>query len=133
MTEIATKIIPNKRITKIDVDKAIQLRLKGYSDQAIANVFDCNRVSVYERLKGLVPHVTSLQAYKNNKADVFDAHALQILSTLTVDDIMEDKPRARIQSVKDLNEMARLERSQSTAIVETRSLNLNADVSNLFK
>ena len=109
------------------------MRLKGLTYQVIGDHFNCSKSAVQQRLKDLLPTVNDLSGYKNNKANIFDAHSLQILSTLTVAQIKKESPRARIQSVKDLNEMARLERSQSTAIVETRSLNISADVSNLFK
>ena len=51
--------IPKERkggtVEKIDVQKAIELRLKGVSYQDIANHFNCSKTAVILRLKPYVP------------------------------------------------------------------------------
>jgi len=118
---------------KIDLDKALQLRLKGNTYRDIAKVFNCSHAAVYERLQGLVPESIDLRAYQNNKANLLDSKAYEILLSLTKDGLEKETYHYKVKSLKELNEMARLERNEATQIVESRSFQVHASASKLFK
>jgi len=124
---------PNGNKQKIDLDKAIELRLKGNTYRDIAKVFNCSHVTVYDRLQGLLPDSTDLQAYQNNKANLLDSKAYEILLSLTKEDLQKETYHYKVKSLKELNEMARLERHEVTTIQEVRSFHVHTKASSLFK
>ena len=100
---------------KIDVDKAIQLRCKGLSYADIAKHFDVTGESVRERIGGLVNTDFDLEAFKKNRADILSGKQLELLKSLTEDDIKKASPYQKVGMFSLLYDKERLERGESTS------------------
>lgn len=103
---------------KIDLQKALELRLKGVSFQDIANHFKCSKQAVQLRLK---PYVAKqdidTETYKKNRADIFANKQAAVLAALTDGDlkkIVDKSPMAAVTLFNSLFNNERLERGQST-------------------
>ena len=103
---------------KIDVDKAIELRLKGLTYQDIANYFGCAKQSVWQRLQPFIPKTEGLKAFKQHKADLLAAKQAELLFSLTPEAIKDTTPYQRVGMFGILYDKERLERGQATEIVE---------------
>ena len=106
-----TKVAP-----KIDVGKALELRLKGLSYRDIAVFFGCSHTSVAERLK---PYVNGddvdLETFKKNRADILTMKQAQVLGSMTKEDIEKASARDKAIVFGTLYDKERLERGLSTS------------------
>ena len=118
---------------KIDQNKAIDLRAKGLSYQAIADVFDCTKPAVWQLIHDKIPNNGDVQKYKDNKANILSMVGAEILSTLTMDDLKKESYHYRLRSYEIVDRIERLERGEATNIIETRSFHVHASASKLFK
>lgn len=75
--------LPIRYNTKIDLQKAIEYRLKGLSYQEIANFFNCSKSAVYQKLSPYLPDQLDLKAYKKNRADIIAGKQWEVLKCLT--------------------------------------------------
>lgn len=100
---------------KIDLQKAIELRLKGLSYEDIGKHFKASKQAVQERL---APYVggqdVDLGEFKKNRADLLAWKQAQTLAALTTEDIEKANPRDKAIIFGTLYDKERLERGQST-------------------
>lgn len=106
----------NKPAPKIDVAKALELRLKGLSYRDIAVFFNCSHSSVAERLK---PYVQGddidLETFKKNRADILTMKQGQVLAALNTEDIQKASGRDKAIIFGTLYDKERLERGLTTS------------------
>ncbi len=103
------------RKQKIDVQKALQLRLKGVSYEDIGKQFGVSRAAVYQRLKPVIPeNNVDLETFKQNRADLLAAKQKIILESMTQEQIDKIPPGSRPTAFGILYDKERLERGQST-------------------
>ena len=101
----------------VDLERAINLRLKGLTYLEIAQIFGVTQTTVHERLQGYIPEDSNLSAFKLNRADIMAAKQEQILKSLSQDDIQKASAYQRVGMYGILYDKERLERGQSTANV----------------
>ena len=107
---------------KIDIAKALTLRLtKNMTYEQIGATFGVSKQSTYTALKKflkLIDNPQLIKTYRNHKPELFEAAEMELLTDL----MDEDKRKAATlnntaYALKNVNEMLRLERGQSTANV----------------
>ena len=110
-------ILPKRANAKIDLNKAIDLRIKGLTYQEIADHFGACRQSVQERLAPYVDTVEGIDigAFKDRRADILAAKQQVVLSALNPDKIKEASARDQVIIFGTLYDKERLERGQSTS------------------
>lgn len=109
-----------KPVPKIDVAKAIELRLKGLSYRDIAVFFKCSHSSVAERLKPYIQgDEIDLEAYKTHRADLMTLKQAQVMGALTIEDIEKASAKDKALVYGIFYDKERLERGQSTSNVAT--------------
>ena len=123
----AEEILPAVTAKKIDVSKALELRLKGMTYRDIAKYFGCKHQSVWGQLQGLVPENVDLAAYKQHRADILAGKQGEIIKSLTVDDIKKATAYQRVGMFSLLYDKERLERGESTQNIH----NLNETASKI--
>lgn len=118
-----TKLPPNKSAhNRIDLDRAIKLRLKGCTYQEIADTFGCNKVSVWERLKKVLPEDTiDIDLYKKHRADIFASDQLRYRNFLT-DEKLAKAPAQTLGWLSAVSyDKERLERGLATENISIRT------------
>jgi predicted DNA-binding protein YlxM (UPF0122 family) len=116
-------VITHPSQQKIDVSKALKLRLQGQTFEQIASVFDCTASAVHQALKkfeaflkGIEPG--QLTAYSENRAELFNqVEAHLTASLLDADALAKASLNNRAYAFKQIHEARRLESGQSTANV----------------
>lgn len=109
-----------KAVPKIDVKKAIELRLKGLSYRDIGFFFKCSHSAVAERLKPYIQNdEIDLEAFKSNRADLMAMKQAQVLGALTIEDVEKASAKDKALVYGILYDKERLERGQSTSNVAT--------------
>lgn len=104
---------------KIDVQKALELRLKGLSYEDIGKHFGVSKMAVCKRLKDRLPDKrVDLEAFKRNRADLLASKQKLILDSMTQEQIEKIPPQSRPTAFGILYDKERLERGQSTQNVE---------------
>jgi len=97
------------------------LRLKGNSYNEIAAMFGVSTATVQGHLKPLLPileHPEALQGFQSNRADVYDGIQLQLAGNLLDKDKVRKATLGNVAyAMRQLNDMARLDRDQSTVNV----------------
>ena len=102
---------------KIDVDKAIQLRCKGLSYAEIAVHFNVTGEAVRDRIGGLINTEFDLEAFKKNRADILSGKQLELIKSLTEEDVKKASPYQKVGMFALLYDKERLERGESTSNV----------------
>lgn len=110
-------LLPKRANAKIDLNKAIDLRIKGLTYQEIADHFGSCRQSVQERLAPYVDTVEGIDigSFKDRRADILAAKQQVVLSALNPDKIKEASARDQVIIFGTLYDKERLERGQSTS------------------
>jgi len=108
---------PDINRSKIDLEKAIDYRLKGLTYQDIADIFGCAKQSVHERLQKVIPNVEDVAAYDKHKAKVLSAKELLILNNLTIDSIKKAPLAAQATAYGILFDKRQLHEGKATANV----------------
>ena len=103
-----------KREGKINLVKAIELRSKGLSLVDIGNHFHCSKQAVSELLKKHIPYIDVVDEIRKSRASILTAKGIELLLSLTVDDIKSMPPGSRATTFGILYDKERLERDQST-------------------
>ena len=107
---------------KIDLDYAIQLRLKGLSYEEIAKIFNVSKQAVHNRLTGYISENIEIQAFSKHKADILAGKQAEILRSLTEEDIKKASAYQRVGMFGILYQNERLERGLSTQNIDTKSI-----------
>lgn len=108
---------------EIDVAKALTLRLtRGLTYQEIGDKFGVSKQAAHQALSKftkLIDNPQLVKSYKNNKADMLEALELELVIDLADKDKRDKASLNNIAyAVKNINEMIRLERGQSTQNVD---------------
>ena len=113
-----TQILHSRNERRIDLEKAIEMRLKGVSLEDIGKLFGVTKQAVHHKLK---PYVDTddinVEIWKKRKADILAGKQAAVLSLLTQDDIKKASPKDKVVMFGILNDKERLERGQSTSNV----------------
>ena len=115
------KIVSHPKAQKIDVAKALKLRLQGNTLEEIGAVFGCNKQAVYQALdkfKAFLGDVEAgnLTAYSENRAELFNAVEKHLSASLLDPYAMQKASlNNRAYALKVIHEARRLETGQSTS------------------
>ena len=113
------KFNPNLPISRanpiIDIDKAVELRLKGLSYADIARYFNVAIPSVLERINGYVADNIDTEMFKKHRPELLAGKQAEILKSLTSDELNKASPYQKVGMMTYLHGMERLERDKSTA------------------
>jgi len=118
-----TLSLPRSR--KVDVGKALELRLRGYSYQDIANRFKCQKSTVCQALQKflkLLDNPDLVNAYKQHEADILAAAKSRIVTRIIEPSVLK---KASVNNLAyaftQLNQAERLSRGQSTQNIDIHS------------
>jgi hypothetical protein len=102
--------------SKIDIKKAIELRLKGVTLEDIGAFFGVTKQAIF---KALQPYIDGddidLELWKSKRADILAGKQATVLQKLTPEDIEKASPRDKTIMFGVLYDKERLERGQSTS------------------
>jgi len=112
---------------KIDIDKAIEMRVMGATIQQIADRFNCAGSSVSEVLHRYMPGDIHIGAYRNHRLDIYANLEARLLQSLSDSDIKKKmSPAQRVMGAGILYDKQRIEQGQPSAIVG--AVNLTPEV-----
>jgi len=101
---------------KIDLEKAIELRLKGVTYEDIAKVFGCTKTAVIQRLK---PYVATTdidtELFIKNRAAILANRQVSVLAEMTSEKLEKSSAKDLAVTFGVLYDKERLERGQSTS------------------
>ena len=98
----------------IDLDKAIQFRLKGLSYDEIAAIFHVSKSAVCQRLNGYISEHIDIPGFLKHEAEILAGKRAEILNSLTVPQLKTATPYQRVGMYGILFDKERLLRGQST-------------------
>lgn len=113
-------VITHPRAQKIDVAKALKLRLQGNTLEEIGKVFGCGKQAVYQALDKFIPFTQfadhgALTAYSENRAELFNSVEAHLTASLLDPEAMAKASlNNRAYAFKQIHEARRLESGQST-------------------
>ncbi len=113
----------------IDINKAIELRVKGLTYQEIAEYFGCTPQAVNQRLQPFMID-PDLQVFKDNRSEIFANIQWQLLKSIDKKDIKRTPVTSRITGAAILYDKERLETDKSTSNVHLYH-DLSRDVTDL--
>ena len=113
MGQAAEKIVPDGRV-KIDLDKAIDLRMKGVPVSDIAKLFKVTETQVYRRLKRYKTDPGNISEFRKSKANRMEFIQAEILHSITPECIKKTPFVQRVTSFGILEDKIRLLRGEST-------------------
>ena len=119
-TKPRTRIETHPKAQKIDVAKALKLRLMGNTLEEIGKVFDCSRAAVHEALQKFEAFTSkaesgTLTAFSENRAELFNVVEHHLTASLLDPDAMQKASlNNRAYALKVIHEARRLETGQST-------------------
>lgn len=118
-----SKVIAHPKSQKIDVSRALKLRLQGNTFEEIGKVFDCTGSAVHQALSAFESFINKLQpgqltAYSEERANLFNVVEQHLTeSLLDGDALAKASLNNRAYALKVIHEARRLESGQSTANV----------------
>lgn len=98
----------------IPLSKLIALRRANLSINKIAEVVNCTKQNVYERLKD----VEEFESFANNLDIEFEALQHRIYNSIDLATILKAPLQSRVWAIAVLEDKKRLIRNQSTAIID---------------
>ena len=118
-----TAVITHPKQQKIDVAKALKLRLQGNTLEEIGAVFGVTRSAVHDalqRFQAFTQHTDTgvLTAYSEHRAELFNAVELHLTASLLDGDAMAKASlNNRAYAFKQIHEARRLQAGESTSNV----------------
>lgn len=106
--------ILTRKDSKTDLAKAIELRSKGLTLQDIGNHFGVTKQSIHELFKRHVPYLEVVKEIRNSRADLLTAKGVELLLSLTPDEIKRMPPGSRATAFGIFYDKERLEMEKST-------------------
>lgn len=125
MGEAVEKIVPDGRV-KIDLEKALDLRIKGVPVSDIAKLFKVTETQVYRRLKRYKTDPANVVDFRKSKAKKMEFIQAEILASITPEDIKKTPFIQRVTSFGILEDKIRLIRGESTSNVNLQGVLANA-------
>ena len=114
-TQSSTSLsIPGKHkyIPAHDIIECIEV--KGMSIQQAADHLECSKQNISNRLKAIGIKPGGIKQFKENRAELLAYYQLQLLQSLTPDEIKKIPPGSRATTFGILYDKERLERGEST-------------------
>lgn len=118
---------------RIDLKQALSMRLKGVSGSEIARAQGVSATAVNKRLKPLLTKIPGWEhrtEYQDKQADILDALAAGIVSSITPKDLKKASLLSKVNSMGVLIDRSRLIRGQSTSnsvsVLLARHVHINA-------
>jgi hypothetical protein len=109
------------KVGRVDVKRALNLALSGTSYANIARIMGVTTSAVHQQIKPLMELIgdpTTLRAYQMNKADALEGIQAQLARSLLDKDKLRKANLGNVAyAMRQLNDMLRLERGESTANV----------------
>ncbi len=116
------EVISDKDIDKpqkdIPIETLVSLRNKGLSFEQIARITGCCKQNVHQRLESIGYSKERLENFKESRADVFAFMQSKLLNSIDNAAIQKMQPYQRIIGTGILYDKERLERGQSTGIID---------------
>jgi hypothetical protein len=103
-----------KECNRVELSKAIELRMKNLSYGEIAEYFGVNKSAVIRRLKPYFGAEVDVPAFKNHRADILASKQAEVLAAITSDKLKKSGARDLAITFGTLYDKERLERGQST-------------------
>jgi hypothetical protein len=104
--------------TKINLKRALKMRMQGATYEVIAKDQGITRPTVYAALKpllGNIPGAEQVEVYQKNQADVMDALAAGIVASITNEDLAKASLQQKATSIAIFTDKARLIKGQHTS------------------
>ncbi len=101
---------------------AYYVKEKKLTDQEIADILHCDRSNITRRRNDAGLYIERVERFKANRADIFAAKQNELLNELTPAKLKKIHPRDAVVSAGILYDKERLERGQSTEIVNVHAL-----------
>lgn len=106
----------NPKARKIDVHKALELKVKGATYEEVSSLFNCTKQAVMKALKPYAAILDgSVEDFKHFRADLFAVAQRELLQSITDAEIKKMSVKDRIVATGILYDKERLERGQSTS------------------
>ena len=102
---------------KVNIDKAIEMKLKGISYEDIGKYYGVSKVAVFKTLEKYLDREISLEAFKRHRGDILANKQAQLLLSLTKDTIKEMTGQSLATAFGILYDKERIEKGESTAII----------------
>jgi len=118
----------------IPIETIIELKTKHdppLSDTQIANLLNCSKQNINQRLKDYRDDIQGLPAFKKNRADILALTQSRIINSLTNKDIQKTPAVQRATMFGIFYDKERLERGQATEI--TANFDVAADLNTLIE
>lgn len=106
----------------------VELHDNNHTTHTIAKMFDCSHQAVSGAIKRHAGRLQRVENFKKNRADLFAEKQHELLSGLDRAAVKKMAPAAAVVALGILFDKERLERGQSTEIIDTKSLIINAEV-----
>ena len=103
-----------KHNEKIKLAKAIELRSKGLTYTDIAKHFDCSKQAVQQLIGRHLPYIDVVDEIRKSRIDILTAKGIELLLSLTVEDIKKMPPGSRATSFGIIFDKERLLAGEST-------------------
>ncbi len=130
----AKTVVTHPKAQKIDVSKALKLRLQGNTFDEIGAIFSCTGSAVHQALSKFEPFLRGVEqggltAYSEQRADLFNVVEQHLTASLLDPQAMEKASlNNRAYALKVIHEARRLESGQSTGNISVMaSLIANAE------
>ena len=116
----------NHTTSKINVEKALKLRLQGLSYADIGKHFNCSKVAVFDRLKrftSILDDPESIQSFKANHDDLLTSAQCKLLSAALNDDAIKKSSTLQLTTAySQLFDKQRIINNLSTQNVSIRDI-----------
>jgi predicted transcriptional regulator len=103
-----------KHNEKVELVKAIELRSKGLTYTDIAKHFGCSKQAVQQRIANHLPYIDVVDEIRKSRIDILTAKGIELLLSLTVEDIKKMPPGSRAMSFGIIFDKERLLSGEST-------------------
>lgn len=97
----------------ISDEEILDLKLKGFTHQRIADILGCNKSNITHRLGKYRTELEGLEGFKKNRADIFALHQIRALANVTDAKLKGAPLRDIIVATGILYDKERQERGQS--------------------
>jgi len=103
---------------KVDIPKAVELRLKGLSYSDIAKHFDCSKSAVKQALDKYCPDAVAVDVYRKNEGALITAKKSMILNAITPEKVADATAFQLTGMFGIMVDKSRLVEGKSTANIE---------------
>ena len=97
----------------ISDEEILDLKLKGFSHQRIADILGCGKSNITQRLAKYRTELEGLEGFKKNRADIFALHQIRALANVTDEKLKGASLRDIVIATGVLYDKERQERGQS--------------------